>query len=114
MKIDETIEFFRSRKLPWSWYTGPSTQPVDLEPVASSLLLLTCGVAGLFCVATVPEARGMGIGTAISLAPMREALKMGYRVGVVHSSKMGYGVYRRIGFQDYCTIGIYRPSFEKH
>ena len=203
VKIDETIEYFRSRKLPWTWYTGPSTLPLDLgehlqshgfnhvgdtpcmavelesmneslpepsgltiepvedvetlkdwiqagtlgfrlkrstsellfaiestlgfdkdlprqsyvgylngEPVATSLLLLTSGVAGLFCVSTVPNARGKGIGTAISLASLKEAHDRGYKVGVVHSSKMGYGVYRRIGFKDYCKIGIYRLSIE--
>ena len=198
-KIDETIEYFKSLQLPWTWFTGPSTKPTNLgqnlqahglthvwnmpgmavelesmnedlpkpsgltiepvenisrlrdwiqagtkgfglkksssdllfdiestlgfgrnlprrnyvgylngEPVASSLLLLTSGVAGLFCVAIVPEARRKGIGTAISLAPLREARDMGYKVGVVHSSEMGLGVYRRIGFEEYCKIGIYR------
>jgi len=78
------------------------------KPVASSLLLLTAGVAGLFCVATVPDVRGRGIGTAMTLAPMKEALEMGYKVAVLHSSRKGLGVYRRIGFEEYCKLGIYR------
>jgi hypothetical protein len=28
-------------------------------------------------------------------------------VGILHSSKMGYPLYRRLGFQDYCRIAIY-------
>jgi GNAT superfamily N-acetyltransferase len=199
VKIDETVEYFKSRKLPVQWSIGPSTRPVDLgehlqahgftkvsdtpgmaveleslnedlsepsgftikpvkdvemlkdwihvgtggfglkrstsellfdieselgfgehlprrsyvgylngKPVSCSLLLLTSGAAGLFCVATLPEARRRGIGALISLAPLKEAREMGYKVGVVHSSQMGYGVYRRLGFEDYCKIGLYR------
>jgi GNAT superfamily N-acetyltransferase len=200
MKIDETVEYFKSRKLPVQWSVGPSTRPIDLgehlqakgfnkvswelpgmavelesmnedfpeppgftikrvkdvetlkdwmqagtegfrlkqstsdllfnieselgfsehlprrsyvgylngKPVSNSLLLMTCGVAGLFAVSTIPEARGRGIGTLISLVPLKEARERGYKVGVVHSSRMGYGVYRRLGFEDYCKIELYR------
>jgi len=200
VKIDETVEYFKSRKLPLQWSVGPSTRPIDLgehlqahgfthvsgdtpgmavelesmnedfpeppgftiervkdvetlkdwmqaategfglkqsssevlfdiesklgfgeqlprhsyvgylngKPVANSLLLMTSGVAGLFAVSTIPEARRKGIGTLISLAPLKEARDRGYRVGVLHSSEMGYGVYRRLGFEDYCKIGLYR------
>ena len=73
-----------SKHLPRRSYVGY----LNGKPVASSLLLLTSGVAGLFCVATIPEARGKGIGSAISLAPMKEAHEMGYKVGVLHSSRM--------------------------
>ncbi len=199
MKIDETVEYFKSRKLPIQWSIGPSTRPIDLgehlqakgftkvsdmpcmavelesmnedfteppgltikpvkdvetlkdwmqaategfrlkqstsellfeieselgfsedlprrsyvgylngKPVSNSLLLTTSGVAGLFAVSTIPEARGRGIGTLISLVPLKEARDRGYKVGVVHSSRMGYGVYRRLGFEDYCKIELYR------
>jgi GNAT superfamily N-acetyltransferase len=80
------------------------------RPVSCSLLLLTSGVAGLFCVATLPEARRKGIGALISLAPLKEARERGYKLGVVHSSRMGYGVYSRLGFEDYCKIGMYQLS----
>jgi len=201
MKIDETVEYFKSRKLPMQWSTGPSTRPIDLgehlqahgfikvsdtpgmavelesmnedfpeppgftiklvkdtetlkdwiqaategfslkqstsellfdiesklgfsehlprrsyvgylngKPVSNSLLLMTSGVAGLFAVSTIQDARRRGIGTLISLAPLKEARESGYKVGVVHSSQMGYGVYRKLGFQDYCKIGMYQLS----
>jgi GNAT superfamily N-acetyltransferase len=200
MKIDETVDFFKSRKLPLQWSIGPSTRPIDLgerlqakgftkvsgdmpgmavelesmnddfpepsgftikpvkdaetlkdwmqaategfglkqsscvllfdieselgfsehlprrsyvgylngNPVSNSMLLMTSGVAGLFAVSTTPEARRRGIGTMTSLLPLKEARERGYRVGVVHSSEMGYGVYRRLGFEDYCAIELYR------
>ncbi len=200
MKIEETLEYFKSRKLPVQWSIGPSTRPIDLEkhlqdkgfskvsgdmpgmavelesmnenfpeptgftikpvedietlkdwmqaategfglkqsssellfeieselgfgedlprrsyvgylngkPVSNSMLLMTSGVAGLFAVSTIPEARRRGIGTLISLVPLKEARERGYRVGVVHSSEMGYGVYQRLGFEDYCKIELFR------
>jgi len=100
--METSIGFDKS--LPRRNYVGY----VNGKPVANSHMLLTCGVAGIFCVATLPEARRKGIGTYLTIAPLREARDMGYNVGVLQSSRMGLGVYQRIGFQEYCTIKGYR------
>lgn len=77
---------------------------MDGKPVATSQLFLAAGVAGIYWVATIPEVRKQGIGMAMTLAPLREARDMGYRISILHPSEMGLGVYRRIGFEEYCKL----------
>ena len=80
---------------------GLFTGWLDDAAAASAQLTLHGGVAGLYAVATVAEARRRGIGMAMSVAACRRARELGYRIAVLQSSVMGVGIYQRIGFREY-------------
>lgn len=80
---------------------------LDGRPAATSMLYLDAGVAGIYNVATLPEDRGQGLGTALTLASLLDARVRGYRIGVLQSSLMGLNIYRRLGFREYCTFHGY-------
>jgi GNAT superfamily N-acetyltransferase len=85
---------------------------LDGEPVATATLYFGAGAAGVYFVSTVEHARRRGIGAEITRAALLEARDLGYRSGVLGSSEMGYPVYRRLGFEEHCRIGLYewRPG----
>jgi len=80
---------------------------LDGKPVGTSQLFLSGGVAGIYNVTCIPEARGQGIGSAVTLAPLLAARQRGYQTGVLQASKQGYNVYRRLGFQDFGKLSLY-------
>ncbi|HEY4383638.1 MAG TPA: GNAT family N-acetyltransferase [Ktedonobacteraceae bacterium] len=73
-------------------------------PVAITSLLLYAGIAGIYGVATVPEARRLGIGTAMTKWALRQAKELGFHIVVLSPSDMSLRIYERLGFQRYCTL----------
>ena len=88
---------------------------LDGAPVGTASALVGVGVVGLYCVSVLPAARRQGVGAAVTLAALREAREQGYRFGVLGASEMGKGVYRRLGFAQYCLLQMYEylPDAER-
>jgi GNAT superfamily N-acetyltransferase len=75
--------------------------------VCMSMLHLAHGVAGIYCVATIPEERRKGLAAHVTAEPLRLARQIGYRVGVLQSTHAGHNVYRQLGFTDVGDVPMY-------
>ena len=80
---------------------------LDGKPVGTSQLFRSAGVAGVYNVSCIPEVRGMGVGTAVTRKVLFEAQKLGYQVGILQASQMGYKVYERLGFKDFGKLSVF-------
>ena len=105
--VDGLFEVFSALGLteesPWRNYAGR----LDGEVVTTASLALVAGVAGIYNVATLPKVRRRGFGAAMTLAALREASQLGYRIGILQSSAEGLGVYRRLSFKQYTSYSVY-------
>ncbi len=84
---------------------------LDGRPVASAQGIHLGQSVAIYNVATLQEARGRGIGAAVTTAVLRDAASTGARFGVLESSELGHAVYQRVGFRDVTTFEVFRlPS----
>jgi hypothetical protein len=77
------------------------------RPVATSVLVPAAGLAGVYAVSTLSEARRRGVGAAMTAFPLLEARSQGHRVGILQATVIGHPVYRRLGFRDVCEYRCY-------
>ncbi len=92
--------------LPWHHYVAW----LHDTPVASASLLYHAGVAGIYGVSTIPQARRRGVAASITLHALRQACDTGYKVAILSSTDMSEAIYRRMGFQACCTLLHYEWS----
>lgn len=79
----------------------------DGRAVATTLLYLADGLAGIYCVATLPAERGKGLGAHVTAEALRAAHALGYRVGILQSSAAGHSIYQRLGFEDKLSVPMF-------
>ena len=72
---------------------------LDRRPVSTVETSLQDGVLGIFGVTTVPDARRMGIGGAITAHAVRDRAA-DTDLAFLQSSRMGHDVYTNLGFRD--------------
>jgi GNAT superfamily N-acetyltransferase len=99
------FEFFNyaACRTPFQTYLGL----LHGEPIATSQVSNSAGVAGIYNVTCLPKARGRGIGSALVMKPLLAARKSGMHIGILQASTMGYNAYRRLGFQDFGKLSVY-------
>jgi ribosomal protein S18 acetylase RimI-like enzyme len=71
---------------------------VDGRPVATAMSMRTGQTLGVYSVATLPDARGRGYGTALTWATLADA-DPGVEAVVLQASELGRPVYERMGFR---------------
>jgi ribosomal protein S18 acetylase RimI-like enzyme len=72
---------------------------LDDVPVASAVLVMAEGVAGIFNVATEEPYRRRGIGEAMTWHAISRGRQSGCRIAALQASRSGRSVYERMGFR---------------
>jgi ribosomal protein S18 acetylase RimI-like enzyme len=93
--VDATLRIGPAQA-PWQLYVGY----LHDKPVASSILFNGAGVASVYGIGTIKEARRMGIGSAITIRSLLDARAQGYRLAVLLSTEDGFPLYRQLGFRE--------------
>ena len=74
------------------------------QPVSKVGLHLATGSAGIYGVATRPEAQRLGLAKILTLTALREARRLEYKLAVLHSTPMAESLYQSLGFE---TIAVF-------
>ena len=78
------------------------------EPVGTALIAATGSIAGFHQIAVLPKWRGKGIARGIVTQIILRAFENGATEAVLQASKMGLGVYEKLGFVENFEIKYYR------
>jgi GNAT superfamily N-acetyltransferase len=82
---------------------------VDGAVVATSMLIATGRIAGIYWVATLEAQRGRGYGEALTWAAMAGGGELGCATASLQASKLGRPVYARMGFGHVLDYAHYLP-----
>ena len=86
----------------------------DGVPVSKVILNLAAGAAGIYGVATKPEARGLGLARILTFQALHAARVAGYSLSVLHSTPMAVGLYEKVGFRAIAPFRIFAPPRAFH
>lgn len=76
-------------------------------PVVTGILVLHANVGGIYYVATDPEQRKKGYGTAMMKHLIQRAQDQGYHMVTLQASQEGKNLYQRLGFKENCVFKEY-------
>jgi GNAT superfamily N-acetyltransferase len=82
---------------------------LDRTVVGAGTFVLSDGVVGVWNVATLPDYRRQGIATALMQRGLRDAYADGATASTLWSSKSGYRLYERLGYQPVTRVRGYVP-----
>jgi ribosomal protein S18 acetylase RimI-like enzyme len=76
-------------------------------PVSKAGLYCGAGAAGIYAVATRPQARGQGLAGIVTLEALRAAREEAYQLAVLHSTPMAVNLYAKLGFRHVAPFRIF-------
>ena len=87
---------------------------LDGRVVSKAVLHVDNGVAGIYGVATKPEARGLGLARQLTIRALDAARAAGVEIGVLHSTPMAKSLYEGIGFHAVADHVLYSTPDSLH
>lgn len=72
---------------------------LDGEPVSIAMTMVSHGVAGIYWVGSLEQARGKGLGRAVTVAATNAGLDLGADVASLQASPMGKPIYLELGYE---------------
>lgn len=87
---------------------------VEGKIVSKVVIHLGAGVAGLYGVATRSEARGLGLARNLTVLAFAEARRLGYEIGVLHSTPIAVSLYRSLGFSHVADFRLFSTPNTLH
>ena len=101
----EIFAFYENHDYLWADGAAAFLAHVDGRPAGISMTIVSHGVAGIYWVGCTAEARGRGLGRAMTAAALDAGFEIGAESASLQASPMGESLYRRMGFE---TIFDYR------
>jgi GNAT superfamily N-acetyltransferase len=101
----EIFAFYENHEYLWADGAAAFLAHVDGRPAGISMTIVSHGVAGIYWVGCAAEARGRGLGRAMTATALGAGFEMGAGSASLQASPMGESLYRRMGFE---TIYDYR------
>jgi GNAT superfamily N-acetyltransferase len=101
----ETFSYYEDYGGLWADNAAAFLARIDGRPAAIAMTIVTRGVAGIYWVGTIDEARGRGLAQTLTATAVNAGFDMGAEIASLQASPMGEPVYRRMGFE---TIFNYR------
>jgi ribosomal protein S18 acetylase RimI-like enzyme len=80
---------------------------LDDRPVATAMVCVGTGVAGLSNIATIPAYRRRGVGAAVTSRGLELAREAGYHTSVLTSTDSGRPLYEALGYETRCTVDVF-------
>jgi GNAT superfamily N-acetyltransferase len=80
---------------------------LDGAPASTAMVIDAEGDAGVYAIATMPEARGRGLAGNLTLQALRDARERGCETSTLQATKAGFPIYQRMGYEEIEPIDMW-------